>query len=182
MKKTTKMILAYTLIAGSILAGGQVYQVYTSSVYADQQKSNAHILRQTKDLAKQGRVLNSENFRMDSNKNDIIKKWGAPDLVDKWTLSYNGKRSIQFQLDGSKVVGINTTDKNLTSITYSEVQKVLGKGVSHENMGDLFEVSYKVGKNTLVFAFPVKTKKNNYNPEIFGISVREKYQDEELTL
>jgi hypothetical protein len=181
MKKTTKMVLAYTLIAGSLLAGGQAFHMYTSTVQAEQQQSNAQILLQTKDLAKQGKVISSEDFGMGSNKNDIIKKWGPPEgeFDDKWILSYAKKRSIQFGLEGNKVSGMNTSDKNLTSITYNEVQKVLGKGVLHKDMGDMFEVSYQVGKNTLVFTFPVL---DNKNPEVFGVSVREKYQEEEITL
>jgi hypothetical protein len=171
MNKTIKLVLVYTLLAGLLFAGAQIYQVYASKVQADQLQQHEKTLRQVKDLAQHGKLINSGAFGLNSNKNDIIKKWGKPEMEDKWLLSYK-KPSVEFQLEGTKVVALQTADESLTSIAYTEVQKVLGKGVPIENMGDLFEVHYSIGKNNLVFTFPVKTKQNNFNPKVFGVRVK----------
>lgn len=176
MKKTAKIVLACTLLSGSLLAvSSQTYAAPVFTTKVDHQQQHEKTLLQTRDLAKQGKVINSETFGLKTSKQEIVKKWGQPEESDSSSDGYLDyqKRGIKFLLSSNQVDMLVSSDKNLTSITYKEVQKVLGKGSSDESdgKGDTFGVQYQAGKHLLTFIFPKKSNQNSNNPKILNVIV-----------
>jgi hypothetical protein len=162
MNKAIKTIGATSLIVGTLLAGLSsigVPQTDAAPLTKAQhvtvaQQNNQQIIKQTKQLAAEGKTINSDNLGLGSTSSAIIKKWGLPDPnhSDKDRLDYYQKKKVVFELKKNKVTTVYSADKRFQSLTLKEIQKVLGKGqVSYFEDG--YEVLYKAGKHNLRFIF-----------------------------
>lgn len=159
MNKTIKTIVATTFTAGTLLAGfSQINQVDASSVaqthqMSTEQQNHQKLIKQIKQLAVEGKVINSESFGLGSSHNDIVKKWGNPDEGSDKNYLYYDKRQISFFGEFGHVKQINTYDHRYFDITYKEVQKEFGKPVKEVKGEDGVYWTYKTGNHTLEITF-----------------------------
>jgi hypothetical protein len=159
MNKTIKTIAVTTFTIGTLLAGfSPLSQVDASSTVqtqqvSTQQQNHPKLLKQTKQLAVEGKVINSESFGLGSSHDAIVKKWGKPDEgSDRDNLFYEKRRIIFFGKVGH-TTEIYSNDLRYDEITYKEVKKALGKPVKEVKGEDAIYVTYPAGKHTLEFAF-----------------------------
>ncbi|MCH5585602.1 YjgB family protein [Shimazuella sp. AN120528] len=158
MNKSIKTIIATTFTVGTLLAGiSQISYAYASPITSTQhqntqQQNHQKLIKQTKQLAAEGKVINSESFGLGSTRNAIVKKWGKPEDSDANTLFYE-KRKILFELKANKVTSVDSLDKRFQSINEKEVRQALGKPNKVKHYEDGTEVYYKAGKHTLRFVF-----------------------------
>jgi hypothetical protein len=133
MKKSVKTIMITTLAIGALLTGwsneNKVQASNQTNTKQETVKENhVQLLKQTRELAKQGKVKASKEFRIGSTPKEIVAKWGEADKSsDEYELKYS-KRYITFYLDDQKNVGsLWTNDKSYQNVTYEEVKKAYGK-------------------------------------------------------
>ncbi|WP_028777809.1 DUF4309 domain-containing protein [Shimazuella kribbensis] len=157
MNKTIKTIVATTFTVGTLLAGfSQIGLVDASPIVptqqsTTQQQNHQKLIKETKQLAVEGKVINSESFGLDSSRDAIVKKWGKPDPdSDAQTLFYT-KRQIVFELQKNKVKTVDSMDKRFENITEKEIKQALGKPNDVKRYEDGTEMYYKAGKHTLCF-------------------------------
>lgn len=114
-------------------------------------QSSDTLLKNTMALGATGKAINSGVFGVGSRKKDIIQKWGKPQYQDFWYLSYRN-RHIAFSLDSAgKVITVQTTDPDLLSTNYNDLEKVLGKPSEHDQgAGNIYD-SYHAGKYIVEF-------------------------------
>ncbi|WP_028776674.1 DUF4309 domain-containing protein [Shimazuella kribbensis] len=172
MKKTVKGLMIGTLAVGTVLGGLLISKNFSSAsdtptiqVPVKQNHENhEQLLKQTLDLAKEGKVITSEEFGRYSSKKSIIAKWGEPDKDSKNGILKYSKHATQFYIGDSNnykksVYLLETTDKSYASVTYDEVKrsKALGKGGEYKDRNTAY-IIYAVGENDLRFIFSVDKK------------------------
>ncbi|WP_028778110.1 DUF4309 domain-containing protein [Shimazuella kribbensis] len=159
MNKTIKTITVTTFTLGTLLAGfSQLSQVDASTTVqtqqgSTQQQNHQKLLKQTKQLAAEGKVINSESFGLGSSHDAIVKKWGKPDEgSDRDNLFYD-KRHISFFGEAGHTKEIYSNDLSYDGVTYKEVKKEFGKPVKEVEGEDGIYLTYPAGKHTLEIAF-----------------------------
>lgn len=158
MNNSIKTVVATTFTVGALLAGiSQIHIAHASSIPSvqhqyTQQQNHQKLIKQTKQLAAEGKVINSESFGLGSSRNAIIEKWGKPEESDANSLFYE-KRKILFELKANKVTSLDSLDKKFQNITEKEVRQALGKPDKVKHYEDGTELYYKAGKHTLCFVF-----------------------------
>ncbi|WP_028776225.1 DUF4309 domain-containing protein [Shimazuella kribbensis] len=160
MKNWKKSAIAFSLATGLLITGTAITTIHTTHAAPNtkivspvQQQSNQATIKKIRNLASQGKTVNSEKFGLQSKTNDIVKKWGKPDSGSDANHLYYDKKGIGFIAEKGKVVKIYSGDKSYWDITYKEVKQTLGKPVKEVKGEDGVYLTYKAGKNTLVFAF-----------------------------
>lgn len=165
-KNLGKGILVATLAVGTILGGLVAAQpsFAAKTTQAQTQQDHAKLLKQTMQLAKQGKVKTSGKFGLSSTRKSIETKWGKADTdSQRGQLKYS-KRATIFEVadwDGHKdsVFLLQTTDKSYANVTYQEVKKAFGKGSEYKG-ADGGYISYQAGDNVLNFNFHADKKGN----------------------
>ncbi|TCP69776.1 DUF4309 domain-containing protein [Baia soyae] len=123
----------------------------------DSSNQSQDILKQTMQLAAEGKVLGSGKFGLDSQKKEILKKWGKPAYQDRFTLDYS-KRNVTFGLTKQSVSSVSSRDSRLLALTHQKVEKSLGKPFDSDiGAGNLHELYY-VGENVIEFHWTNMTK------------------------
>ncbi|WP_028777273.1 DUF4309 domain-containing protein [Shimazuella kribbensis] len=167
MKKIAKTLLTTTLLAGVIIPiTASIPNVYAASQH-DSGKSSEHkqTLDQTRNLAAQGKVINSEHFGLGSKKKDILRKWGKPDSTESTgdeqeQITYE-KRRVSFFVYKGIVTSVTTTDKRILALSHDEVEKAWGKPIKHDQgAGQVYE-TYKAGKNEIDIHWTNVTEKKD---------------------
>jgi hypothetical protein len=155
-----KTAIVFTLATGLLITGTSLTTINVSDAAPKskieatvQQKSHQAAIKKIKNLATQGKTVNSEKFALRSRTSAIIKKWGKPDEGSDEAYLYYSKRNISFAAENGKVETIYSADKSYFDITYKEVKKTLGKPVQEVKGEDGIYVTYKAGKNSLEFVF-----------------------------
>jgi hypothetical protein len=165
-----KSLLITVIAIGTILTGCSSTQSDSiGDIKTTETVNHDHmeLLKQTKQLADQGKVISSEEFGLYTPQEEIEAKWGKPDsdsnLADgEW--KYN-KHSTTFYLgknitdSGGKTVvsNIKTTDKRYAAITAEELQKTLKDGVVYKEGG---YITYSTDIANLTFYFNLDNSGN----------------------
>lgn len=166
-KRLGKGMLVATLAVGTLLGGlvaAQPSYAANNLQTAQTQQDHAKLLKQTMQLAKQGKVKTSGEFGLFSSRKSIEAKWGKADKDSKSWQSKYSKHATIFEFadfDGHKdsVYLVQTTDKSYSDVTYQEVKKVFGKGSEYKGIDGGY-VSYQAGDHTLSFNFYTDKKGN----------------------
>ncbi|WP_028778383.1 DUF4309 domain-containing protein [Shimazuella kribbensis] len=159
MNKTTKTMIATTLVVGSLFTGS----ISIPAIYAEKEPERVHVVNDVKHeqlikkimyLSSKGKTINSEEFGIGSHEVDIRKKWGEPTSSNEYFLSYAEKKQTEFAIENGYVKNwVNSSDKRLEEITYEEVLKTAGKPLTNKtNEGRRF-VTYQTGKYNLLLIF-----------------------------
>lgn len=148
--------------------GGQAARVN------DQQKE---LIDRVMDLARQGKVINSQ-FAAEKNViGDVEKEWGKPDKTDyvpeaKGTFaSYTGRGLVIGFNKGDQIFDIRSYDGELKKITLSGVRESLGPPTHTGSYNNQDILGYTAGdKFKIRFIFPRSTA-DNPGPALDHISV-----------
>ncbi|WP_028778109.1 DUF4309 domain-containing protein [Shimazuella kribbensis] len=158
MRNWKKKAIVFTLATGLLLSAATLSTINTASANTQKQAAQSTnvkhqvILKQTKNLADDGKTINSEKFGVGSSTKDIIKKWGQPDNPkEEISLKYS-KRQIEFLARSKKVTTVVSNDNRYEGITYQEVVDTLGLPYEYEDGKDII-ISYEAEKHTLKIAF-----------------------------
>ncbi|MHB8158514.1 MAG: YjgB family protein [Desulfocucumaceae bacterium] len=142
---------------------------------ADEQKKN--LISRVMDLARQGRVLNSEFALETTVIDEVEKKWGEPDKKDyvpeaKGTfVTYSGRGVVFGFNKGSQIFDIRSYDKDLKKITLAGVREVLGPPANSNKYNNQDILGYAAGdKFKIRFVFPQATAEKP-NPALDHVSV-----------
>ncbi|MCH5585799.1 YjgB family protein [Shimazuella sp. AN120528] len=166
-----KGLIATTFAAGLLFTGiTHVGGVHAANNIPDIQtpanQNHAKLLKHTKELAKQGKVITTEKFGfgIGTPRKDIEAKWGQP--TRKWDgESDYDNRSTAFNFSYDKkhtVFWVYTTDKSYKSVSYEETKRILGKPTSESHDDEdknAYSIVYRTGKYELNFHFYKKKGK-----------------------
>ncbi|WP_028776021.1 DUF4309 domain-containing protein [Shimazuella kribbensis] len=122
----------------------------TEESYSELNKQQ--LIQQVKQLAIEGKTINSDGFSLGSSRDEINKQWGTEDEEDVNQMYYENRKAY-FVLKNDKVVELYSSDEKLQDITEQEVQKALGKPDQVGQYEDGNELIYKAGDNSIAFIF-----------------------------
>ncbi|MCH5583476.1 YjgB family protein [Shimazuella sp. AN120528] len=122
------------------------------STPANKPDGTQQLIQQVKQLAIEGKTINSDGFGLGSSRDEINKKWGAEDKEDVDQMYYESRKAY-FVLKNDKVVELYSADERLQNITKQEVQNALGKPDQLRQYEDGDELIYKAGDNSITFTF-----------------------------
>jgi hypothetical protein len=171
MKKTVKTIMVTTLAIGTLITGfsyvnGAQASEQTHTMQVSEKQNHARLLKHTKELAKQGKVITTEKFGfgIGTPLKDIEAKWGQPTSKTDGESQYeNRSTAFNFSFDKKHTTyWVYTTDKSYKSVSYEEMKRTLGKPVSefhYEEDKNDYQVVYETGKYELNFHFYKKNGK-----------------------
>ncbi len=145
MKKRLQVLFAVLLAAGMLFS--VVNTVTATTVHP---KSAEQVLKETKQAAKNGKVINSP-FGLGTKKVAIVRKYGKPGPNSTADYLNYPKRHVFFTLEHNKVVRIVTTDPSLLKVNKDQVLKVLKKPNSSEGAAGHVYWTYDLGNNELIF-------------------------------
>lgn len=131
--------------------------------------SQATLLNQIMQLARQGKVINCE-FPVKTTVIETVKeKWGDPDKEDyisaaKGTYATYDKHDVAFGFNkGSQIFDVRSYHNSLKQISMSNVKEILGTPENTHNFDTEDMLVYNLGEEyQLLFIF---TKANQQNPD-----------------
>lgn len=140
----------------------------------NQQKA---LIGRVMDLARQGKVINSEFAVEKTVIDDVEKKWGKPDKTDyvpeaKGTfVSYTGRGVVFGFNKGAQIFDIRSYDGELKKINLSGVRETLGPPAHTSSYNNQDILGYTAGdKFKIRFIFPQATT-DNPDPALDHLSV-----------
>ncbi|SDX51497.1 protein of unknown function [Marininema mesophilum] len=152
-----KLVALFAVVA--VFAWVPLSPLFNSTAHAES-TAKTDVLKQTMELAKQGKAVNSGSFGLQSKKSSILKKWGKPEYQDQFTLNYD-KHQVSFYLDNQGIVkSLETTDAKLVPVSHDQVAKTLGKPFESDAGAGQYYESYHAGKNDVTFHWTSMKKPN----------------------
>ncbi|HBV98689.1 MAG: hypothetical protein JL50_17325 [Peptococcaceae bacterium BICA1-7] len=140
----------------------------------DQQKA---LISRVMELARQGKVVNSQFAAEETVIDDVEKEWGRPEKTDYVPeakgnfASYTGRGVVIGYNKGSQVFDIRSYDSELKKITLSGVRGVLGSPAHTSSYNNQDILGYTAGdKFKIRFVFPRSTT-DTTDPALDHVSV-----------
>ncbi|MDQ0971179.1 peptidoglycan/xylan/chitin deacetylase (PgdA/CDA1 family) [Neobacillus niacini] len=127
----------------------------------DESKPSESFPKQIRDLALNGKGLNSE-FTLKTNIQRIYENWGNPDYKDKYNENFYvtyEQRGITFGFyENGEIFDIRSYDDKLQSLTYDEISAALGEPTDTRSVNDESIYVYKLNEEMeLKFIIPNKS-------------------------
>lgn len=129
--------------------------------------SSKTLLSNIMQLAKQGKVINSEFSDKTNVIEDVKKKWGEPDKTE-WIPAAKGnyatysKHNVVFGFNkGSQIFEVRSFDSKIKKIPFSKVKEVFGTPAYDVKLNGEEIIGYVAGKEfKILFVFPQPTSDN----------------------
>lgn len=136
------------------------------------------LIKDTIDLAKEGKVRNAVIVAGKTTIQELEKRWGAPDQSEETVggiyANYK-KKEVTIGYQNKRIFDIRSSDDNLQKLHYKDVRRVSGEPSAtryyQDNAHDQIILVYRVNENyQLKWIFPNPTN-NKKNPTLDHISV-----------
>lgn len=148
----------------------------SSPIVAQAKGSTNHLLNTIKHRSEQAKTLNSENFGVGSNLDDVVAAWGPVEDLSTVAANY-WSHHIRFFYDANTpnrtITGIDDFDPRLQEINLKQVQRKFGNPVSAVEQEGNYYVTYNANEyHTITFVFQSKFTNQNPSLETYNISAR----------
>lgn len=154
------------------------FVVFASFPIVAQAKGSTSVLLNTiKQRSEQAKTLNSENFGIGSNLDDVVNAWGPVEDLSTVAANY-WSHHTRFFYDANTpkraITGIDDFDPRLQEINLKQVEHKFGKKPisAVEQEGNYYVTYYANENHTITFVFQSKFTNPNPNLESYNISVR----------
>lgn len=148
----------------------------STPIVAQAKGSTTALLKTIKQRSEQAKTLNSENFGVGSNLDDVIADWGPVEDLSTVAANYWSHHTRFFYDENTPkrvITGIDDFDPRLQSIHLKQVKQKFGKPISAVEQEGNYYVTYHANEyHTITFVFQSNFTNPNPTLESYNISVR----------